>query len=84
MLIRRGLTDALALATIKKALTFQYVLGRRLLKPIRQLGDWAGQNRDRIQIARDRYDAHPADLDDKNRREWAHPNADSSTNSSVK
>lgn len=32
-------------------------LGRSLLKPIRELGNWAGQNRERIQSARDKYDA---------------------------
>jgi DNA-binding HxlR family transcriptional regulator len=31
-------------------------LGRSLLVPIRQLGDWAAQNRQRIQSARERYD----------------------------
>lgn len=32
-------------------------LGRGLLIPIRGLGDWASQNRTRIQAARERYDA---------------------------
>jgi DNA-binding HxlR family transcriptional regulator len=32
-------------------------LGRSLLIPITGLGDWASQNRERIQTARERYDA---------------------------
>ena len=32
-------------------------LGRSLLIPITALGDWAAQNRERIQAARERYDA---------------------------
>jgi DNA-binding HxlR family transcriptional regulator len=32
-------------------------LGHSLLNPIKELGDWAGHNRERIQIARNRYDA---------------------------
>jgi DNA-binding HxlR family transcriptional regulator len=32
-------------------------LGRSLLVPISQLGDWAAQNRQSIQTARERYDA---------------------------
>jgi DNA-binding HxlR family transcriptional regulator len=31
-------------------------LGRSLLVPITQLGDWAAQNREKIQAARDSYD----------------------------
>ena len=33
-------------------------LGRSLLEPITQLGDWAGKNRERIQSAREKYDTH--------------------------
>ena len=32
-------------------------LGRSLLIPITGLGDWAGKNRERIQAAREKYDA---------------------------
>jgi DNA-binding HxlR family transcriptional regulator len=31
--------------------------GQSLLKPITELGDWARQNRERIQSVRDKYDA---------------------------
>jgi len=34
--------------------------GHSLLKPITELGDWARQNRERIQSARDKFDAQKA------------------------
>jgi DNA-binding HxlR family transcriptional regulator len=56
---RDGLITRTAYPTIPPRVEYELTrLGRSLLKPIRQLGDWAGQNRERIQIARNRYDAH--------------------------
>jgi DNA-binding HxlR family transcriptional regulator len=55
---RDGLITRTQYPTIPPRVEYELTkLGQSLLKPIRQLGDWAAQNRERIQIARDQYDA---------------------------
>jgi len=55
---RDGLITRTVFPTIPPRVEYELTrLGRSLLIPISQLGDWAGQNRERIQIARERYDA---------------------------
>jgi len=55
---RDGLITRTAYPTIPPRVEYEMTkLGRSLLNPIKELGDWAGQNRERIQIARNRYDA---------------------------
>lgn len=55
---RDGLIIRTAYPTIPPRVEYELTrLGRSLLNPIRALGDWAAQNRERIQTARDRYDA---------------------------
>jgi DNA-binding HxlR family transcriptional regulator len=55
---RDGLITRTAYPTIPPRVEYELTkLGRSLLTPITELGDWAGQNRERIQIARNRYDA---------------------------
>jgi DNA-binding HxlR family transcriptional regulator len=55
---RDGLITRTAYPTIPPRVEYELTkLGRSLLNPIKELGDWAGQNRERIQIARNRYDA---------------------------
>ncbi len=55
---RDGLITRTAYPTIPPRVEYELTrLGRSLLKPIRELGNWAGQNRERIQMARDRYDS---------------------------
>jgi DNA-binding HxlR family transcriptional regulator len=55
---RDGLITRTVYPTIPPRVDYELTkLGGSLLKPIRELGNWAGQNRERIQSARDRYDA---------------------------
>jgi DNA-binding HxlR family transcriptional regulator len=55
---RDGLITRTVFPTIPLRVEYELTkLGHSLLNPIKELGDWAGQNRERIQIARDRYDA---------------------------
>jgi DNA-binding HxlR family transcriptional regulator len=55
---RDGLINRTAYPSIPPRVEYELTkLGRSLLKPIQQLGDWAGENRENIQSARDRYDA---------------------------
>jgi DNA-binding HxlR family transcriptional regulator len=55
---RDGLITRTAYPTIPPRVEYELTkLGRSLLKPITALGDWAGNNREKIQSARDRYDA---------------------------
>jgi DNA-binding HxlR family transcriptional regulator len=55
---RDGLITRTVYPTIPPRVEYELTkLGRSLLTPITELGDWAGQNRERIQIARNRYDA---------------------------
>ncbi len=55
---RDGLITRSAYPTIPPRVEYELTkLGRSLLLPIIELGDWAAQNRERIQAARDRYDA---------------------------
>jgi DNA-binding HxlR family transcriptional regulator len=55
---RDGLITRTLYPTIPPRVDYELTkLGGSLLKPIRALGNWAGQNRERIQSARDRYDA---------------------------
>jgi len=54
---RDGLISRTVYPTIPPRVEYELTkLGRSLLTPITGLGKWAGQNRERIQIARDRYD----------------------------
>src|SRR6266446_8837179 len=54
---RDGLITRTPYPTIPPRVDYELTkLGHSLLKPIRELGDWAGQNRERIQSARDKYD----------------------------
>jgi DNA-binding HxlR family transcriptional regulator len=58
---RDGLITRTAYPTIPPRVEYELTkLGRSLLIPITGLGDWAGQNREKIQIARDRYDTQLA------------------------
>ena len=55
---RDGLITRTVYPTIPPRVEYELTkLGRSLLNPIRELGDWAGQNREKIQAARNRYDA---------------------------
>jgi DNA-binding HxlR family transcriptional regulator len=55
---RDGLITRTVFPTIPLRVEYELTkLGHSLLNPIKELGDWAGQNRERIQIARNRYDA---------------------------
>ena len=55
---RDGLITRTVYPTIPPRVEYELTkLGRSLLNPIRELGDWAGQNREKIQIARNRYDS---------------------------
>jgi DNA-binding HxlR family transcriptional regulator len=54
---RDGLISRTVYPTIPPRVEYELTkLGHSLLAPITGLGKWAGQNRERIQIARDRYD----------------------------
>lgn len=58
---RDGLVIRTVYPTIPPRVEYQLTrLGRSLLVPIRSLGDWAAKNRERIQAARDKYDARAA------------------------
>ena len=55
---RDGLITRTMYPTIPLRVEYELTkLGRSLLIPITGLGDWASQNRERIQTARERYDA---------------------------
>ncbi len=55
---RDGLITRTMYPTIPPRVEYELTkLGRSLLIPITGLGDWASQNRKRIQAARERYDA---------------------------
>jgi DNA-binding HxlR family transcriptional regulator len=55
---RDGLITRTVYPTIPPRVEYELTkLGHSLLKPITELGNWAGQNRERIQMARNRYDA---------------------------
>ncbi len=55
---RDGLITRTAYPTIPPRVEYELTkLGRGLLIPITGLGDWAAQNRERIQSAREKYDA---------------------------
>ena len=63
---RDGLITRTAYPTIPPRVEYELTkLGRSLLTPITGLGNWAGKNRERIQVARNRYDAQkPKNLED--------------------
>jgi DNA-binding HxlR family transcriptional regulator len=55
---RDGLVTRKAYPTSPPRVEYELTkLGRSLLTPITGLGHWAGKNRERIQVARNRYDA---------------------------
>jgi DNA-binding HxlR family transcriptional regulator len=58
---RDGLITRTMYPTIPPRVDYELTkLGRSLLIPITGLGDWAAQNRERIQAARNRYDTRNA------------------------
>lgn len=58
---RDGLITRTMYPTIPPRVDYELTkLGRSLLIPITGLGDWAAQNRERIQAARNRYDTRSA------------------------
>jgi len=55
---RDGLITRTVYPTVPPRVEYELTkLGHSLLKPIQQLGAWAGQNRENIQTARNKYDA---------------------------
>ena len=55
---RDGLITRTMYPTIPPRVEYELTkLGRSLLTPITELGDWAGRNREKMQIARNQYDA---------------------------
>jgi DNA-binding HxlR family transcriptional regulator len=55
---RDGLVSRTVYPTIPPRVEYELTkLGRSLLKPVKGLGTWAAQNRERIQSAREKYDA---------------------------
>src|ERR1700691_1301001 len=55
---RDGLITRKAYPTVPPRVEYELTkLGHSLLIPVTGLGDWASQNRERIQAARERYDA---------------------------
>ena len=55
---RDGLVTRTVHPTIPPRVEYELTkLGRSLLKPVNGLGTWAAQNRERIQSAREKYDA---------------------------
>jgi DNA-binding HxlR family transcriptional regulator len=60
---RDGLVTRTSYPTIPPRVEYELTkLGRSLLTPITGLSDWAGRNRERIQAARDSYDAQNSKL----------------------
>jgi len=58
---RDGLVTRTVYPTIPPRVEYELTrLGRSLLIPIKQLGDWAAQNREKIQSAREKYAAQSA------------------------
>jgi DNA-binding HxlR family transcriptional regulator len=58
---RDGLITRTLYPTIPPRVEYELTrLGRTLLIPIKELGDWAAQNRERIQTAREIYDTQKA------------------------
>jgi DNA-binding HxlR family transcriptional regulator len=65
---RDGLITRTVYPTIPPRVEYELTkLGRSLLTPIMGLSDWAGRNRERIQAARDRYDAQNSKLQESSR-----------------
>jgi DNA-binding HxlR family transcriptional regulator len=65
---RDGLVTRTVYPTIPPRVEYELTkLGRSLLTPITGLSDWAGRNRERIQAARDRYDAQDSRLQQSSR-----------------
>jgi DNA-binding HxlR family transcriptional regulator len=59
---RDGLVTRTAYPTIPPRVEYELTkLGRSLLIPITGLGDWASQNRQRIQTAREQFDTQNAE-----------------------
>jgi DNA-binding HxlR family transcriptional regulator len=58
---RDGLLTRTVYPTIPPRVEYQLTnLGRSLLTPITGLANWAGENRQKIQDAREKYDARPS------------------------
>ena len=56
---RDGLITRTAYPTVPPRVEYELTrLGRSLLVPITGLGKWASQNRERIKVAREKYDTH--------------------------
>lgn len=62
---RDGLVSRTVFPTIPPRVDYELTdLGRSLLKPVSELGEWAKQNRAAIQMARKAYDIHLVDTGD--------------------